>query len=204
VKNPDSDREALFCQGSGVTGRRRLRHTFPACYSPNSQIDRFPPDNARSGPGWREVGLVADVFTPEKRSAVMAAIRGGDTGPELKVRSIVHNLGYRFRLRVRELPGSPDLVLPRLRTVIFVHGCFWHRHEGCRHATTPSTRRSYWQDKFAANMARDRRVVRRLRRLGWSVLTVWECQLRQPQRVRRRLARLLANRGEPRGVETAG
>ena len=135
-----------------------------------------------------------DVFSPEKRSKVMAAIRGRDTGPELAVRSIVHRLGYRFVLNDSSLPGSPDLVLPRLGTVIFVHGCYWHRHRGCRYATTPKSRRAFWQAKFDANVARDRRSSARLRRLGWSVLTIWECQLREPGRVRSRLQRLLKDR----------
>ena len=135
-----------------------------------------------------------DVFSPEKRSKVMAAIRGRDTGPELAVRSIVHRLGYRFVLNDRSLPGSPDLVLPRLGTVIFVHGCYWHRHRGCRYATTPKSRRAFWQAKFDANVARDRRTSALLRRLGWSVLTVWECQLRDRQRVLSRLERLLKER----------
>ena len=124
----------------------------------------------------------------------MAAIRGKDTGPELQVRFIVHGLGYRYRLNVRGLPGSPDLVLPRLDTVIFVHGCFWHRHKGCRYATRPATRKRFWQNKFDANTARDRRVAGRLRRLGWSVLTVWECQLKRPEAVADRLERLLWER----------
>ena len=137
-----------------------------------------------------------DVFSPEKRSKVMAAIRGRDTGLEIAVRSIVHRLGYRFVLNDRSLPGSPDLVLPRLGTVIFVHGCYWHRHRGCRYAMTPKTRRAFWQTKFDANVARDRRSAARLRRLGWSVLTVWECQLRHPERVRARLERLLEERSK--------
>ena len=137
---------------------------------------------------------MTDVFSTSKRSEVMSRIRGKDTTPELQVRSIVHRLGYRFRLHARDLPGSPDLVLPRLATVIFVHGCFWHRHRGCRYATTPKSRRAFWQAKFDANVARDTRVSARLRRLGWSVLTVWECQLRTPNRVSARLERLLADR----------
>ena len=137
---------------------------------------------------------MTDVFSTSKRSEVMSRIRGKDTTPELQVRSIVHRLGYRFRLHARDLPGSPDLVLPRLETVIFVHGCFWHRHRGCRYATTPSTRRTFWQAKFDANVARDTRTAASLRRLGWSVITVWECQLRKPERVVARLERLLAER----------
>ena len=139
--------------------------------------------------------LLMDVFSKSKRSEVMASIRGRDTRPERVVRSIVHRLGYRFRLNVRDLPGSPDLVLPRLDTVIFVHGCFWHRHPGCRYATTPATRVRFWQEKFDANVARDRRVAGQLRRLGWSVLTVWECQLKRPEVVADRLERLLRERG---------
>ena len=137
---------------------------------------------------------MTDVFSTSKRSEVMSRIRGKDTTPELQVRSVVHRLGYRFRLHVRDLPGSPDLVLPRLGTVIFVHGCFWHRHRGCRYATTPSTRRAFWQAKFDANVARDKRTAASLRHLGWSVITVWECQLRTPERVAARLERLLAER----------
>ena len=133
-------------------------------------------------------------MTTSQRSKLMSRIRGKDTTPELQVRSIVHRLGYRFRLHAKDLPGSPDLVLPRLGTVILVHGCFWHRHRGCRYATTPSTRRAFWQAKFDANVARDRRVSASLRRLGWSVITVWECQLRRPERVADRLQRLLAER----------
>jgi DNA mismatch endonuclease, patch repair protein len=124
----------------------------------------------------------------------MARIRGKDTAPERAVRSLVHGLGYRFRLHGRDLPGRPDLVLPRLATVIFVHGCFWHRHQGCRFTTTPSTRARFWQDKFSRNVARDRRTAAALRRLGWSVITVWECQLRRPDRLRARLQRFLGQR----------
>ena len=137
---------------------------------------------------------MTDVFSTSKRSQVMSRIRGKDTGPELRVRSIVHRLGYRFRLHARDLPGSPGLVLPRLETVIFVHGCFWHRHRGCRYATTPKSRRAFWQAKFDANVARDRRCSARLRHAGWSVITVWECQLRKPERVVARLERMLWER----------
>ena len=137
---------------------------------------------------------IAQVRCTARRTEVMSRIRGKDTTPELQVRSIVHRLGYRFRLHAKDLPGSPDLVLPRLGTVIFVHGCFWHRHRGCRYATTPSTRRAFWQAKFDANVARDKRTAASLRHLGWSVITVWECQLRTPDRVAARLERLLAER----------
>ena len=111
-----------------------------------------------------------------KRSALMRRIRGKDTTPERTVRRMSHSLGYRFRLHRRNLPGTPDLTFPRLRKVIFVHGCFWHRHTGCRRTTTPKTRVEYWRKKFEQNVERDRRNVATLHALGWEVLVVWECE----------------------------
>ena len=110
------------------------------------------------------------------RSALMARVRGRDTAPERAVRSAAHSLGYRFRLHRRNLPGTPDLTFPRLRKVIFVHGCFWHRHAGCGRTTTPKTRAAYWREKFERNVERDRRNSARLGALGWEVLVVWECE----------------------------
>ena len=121
----------------------------------------------------------------------MRRIRGKDTSPERQVRSVLHRMGDRFRLHAKDLPGRTDIVLPRFRTVIQVHGCFWHRHRGCKIATTPKSNTAFWQAKFDANVARDRRNAAHLRRLGWSVITVWECQLRDQERVGRRLARIL-------------
>ena len=135
---------------------------------------------------------MADTLTPSQRSEMMSRIRGRDTKPELQVRSILHRMGYRFTLDNRDMPGSPDIVLPRYDVAIFVHGCFWHRHAGCRYAATPKTRRSFWNAKFEANTARDRRVTAALRRDGWRVWTVWECQLRTPEKVASRLERMLA------------
>jgi DNA mismatch endonuclease (patch repair protein) len=109
---------------------------------------------------------------------MMSGIRGKDTKPERFVRSALHRAGLRFRLHAK-LPGKPDLVLPRYHTVVFVHGCFWHRHAGCRYATTPATNAAFWQEKFAANKRRDAVVRRRLRRLGWLIRVVWACQLNQ-------------------------
>lgn len=106
----------------------------------------------------------------------MRAIRGENTRPEKRVRSALHRLGYRFRLHATHLPGSPDVVLTRHRTVVFVHGCFWHQHARCPRATTPSTRVEFWNEKFRKNRLRDRRVVRALVRLGWRVIIVWECE----------------------------
>jgi DNA mismatch endonuclease (patch repair protein) len=120
----------------------------------------------------------------------MAAIRGRDTTPELKVRRLLHRLGYRFRLHRRDLPGSPDIVLPRYRTVVFVHGCFWHRHTGCRYATIPRTRSDFWLEKFRQNVERDARQQAELRAAGWSVLVVWECELRQIGELSARLRKI--------------
>ena len=112
----------------------------------------------------------------DARSALMRRVRGKDTTPERAVRRAAHSLGYRFRLHRRDLPGTPDLTFPRLRKVIFVQGCFWHRHAGCSRTTTPKTRADYWREKFEQNMERDRRNIAMLRALGWEVLEVWECE----------------------------
>lgn len=122
-----------------------------------------------------------DVFTPEKRSKVMASIRSRDTKPELALRSMLHALGYRFTVngpRNRTLPGKPDLVLPKHHTVIFVHGCFWHGHEHCPAFRLPKSRRAWWKRKIEGNRARDLRTEVALRDLGWNVVTVWECATR--------------------------
>jgi DNA mismatch endonuclease (patch repair protein) len=116
-----------------------------------------------------------DVVDQATRSRMMSGIRGRDTKPELIVRSFLHRAGLRFRLHAK-LPGKPDLVLAKHRTAVFVHGCFWHRHEGCRFATTPKTSAAFWRDKFAANVRRDTRVQQQLEELGWRVLVIWECQ----------------------------
>jgi len=132
---------------------------------------------------------VVDVSSKAKRSDVMSRIRGRDTGPERAVRSMLHRMGYRFRLHRTDLPGKPDIVLPRHQTVIFVHGCFWHRHKDCRYAYTPKTRARFWLNKLEQNSQRDRSVRGELRRLGWRVITVWECNLRTPDKLCRRLKR---------------
>ncbi|GGF35579.1 very short patch repair endonuclease [Youhaiella tibetensis] len=119
-----------------------------------------------------------DSLSPEHRSWNMSRIRGGDTKPELRLRSLLHRAGYRFRLHAKDLPGKPDIVLPRFRTAIFVNGCFWHRHPGCRFATTPSTRPEFWQTKFNGNVERDARNQATLEAAGWQVMVVWECELK--------------------------
>lgn len=117
-----------------------------------------------------------DVVDPATRSRMMSGIRGKDTKPELVVRSNLHRAGLRFRLHAK-LPGKPDLVLPKYRTVVFVHGCFWHRHKGCRYATTPTSNTVFWQEKFAANVRRDAKVKKQLEKLGWRVFVVWSCAM---------------------------
>ena len=121
---------------------------------------------------------MVDVLTKEQRSRLMGRVSHFDTPPEIAVRRLLHSLGYRFRLHRKDLPGRPDIVLPRLKKVIFVHGCFWHRHTGCRKATTPKSNADYWQNKFAENVERDRRAIAELLRLGWEPMVVWECETR--------------------------
>jgi DNA mismatch endonuclease (patch repair protein) len=127
-----------------------------------------------------------------KRSAMMARIGPRDTAPELAVRRALHRLGYRFRLYRRDLPGKPDVVLPRHRRIFMIHGCFWHRHPGCRFAYQPKSRVEFWQSKFDGNVARDRRVLASLEELGWKVEVIWECETRDPVRLDRRLCEALA------------
>lgn len=127
---------------------------------------------------------MVDTLTPEARSLNMAKIRGKDTGPELLVRRAAHALGLRFRLHRRDLPGTPDLVFPGRRIALFVHGCFWHRHPGCRFAYTPKSRIEFWQAKFDANVARDARKLAELSDAGWTVVTIWECETRDQDRLR--------------------
>lgn len=123
------------------------------------------------------------------RSDIMRAVKRAHTGPEVVVRRALHALGLRFRLHRRDLPGSPDIVLPRFRTVVFVHGCFWHRHPGCRYASTPKTRQEYWLPKFKANVERDAKKEAQLRELGWRVLVIWECEICKPAELDERLRR---------------
>lgn len=130
---------------------------------------------------------MADRISPERRSANMSVVRGRDTGPEMIVRRTAHSLGLRFRLHRRGLPGTPDLVFPKYRTVIFVHGCFWHRHDGCPKASVPKTRTEFWQAKFDRNVARDQAAVEALEEGGWRVIVIWECETRDVQALRERL-----------------
>jgi len=126
---------------------------------------------------------VTDIVDKQTRSRMMAGIKGKDTKPELALRRALHMRGFRFRLHSKKVQGRPDLVLAKHRVVVFVHGCFWHRHKDCRYTTTPATRPEFWNAKFKANVARDSAVRASLMDGGWRVVTVWECALRRPQMV---------------------
>jgi len=120
---------------------------------------------------------MADIVSAEKRSWMMSRVSGKNTLPELKLRSILHKMGFRFRLHNKNLPGSPDIVLKKYRTVIFVHGCFWHRHEGCKKSTTPKANAEFWASKFSQNVERDKKNCEILKKAAWNVVVVWECEL---------------------------
>jgi DNA mismatch endonuclease (patch repair protein) len=134
---------------------------------------------------------VADTFPREKRSQIMRAVLSKDTKPEMTVRRLVHALGYRYRLHVVDLPGKPDLVFPGRAKIIFVHGCFWHQHRCARGSRVPQSNVAYWRKKLAGNLQRDRRHRAALRRAGWRVMVVWECQVRDAERLAERLDRFL-------------
>jgi DNA mismatch endonuclease (patch repair protein) len=130
---------------------------------------------------------MADTITPEKRSEIMGRVRGKNTGPEVAVRKMLHRMGYRFRLHVKTLPGTPDIVLPRHHKAVLVHGCFWHGHKGCPRAKLPTTRTDFWAEKILKNKHRDAGVVAQLSRMGYSILIVWTCELRRPDALSKRL-----------------
>ena len=132
-----------------------------------------------------------DSLSPERRSWNMSRIRGKDTRPELRVRSLLHTLGFRFRLNRKDLAGKPDIVLPKYRAAIYVHGCFWHRHQECRFAYTPKSNLSFWTNKFDRTIERDAEVSSKLEQDGWKQLVVWECELNDIPRLEKKLRILL-------------
>jgi len=134
---------------------------------------------------------MTDSLSPERRSENMRRIRSKDTSPELVVRKLLHGLGYRYRLHKKDLPGKPDIVFPLRRCIVFVHGCFWHGHKGCRESRMPGTNREYWVTKLEKNYSRDRKHLRALRRLGWRVMVVWECQTENLNKLTPKLCRFL-------------
>jgi DNA mismatch endonuclease (patch repair protein) len=133
---------------------------------------------------------MVDVFTPEKRSDVMSRIKGRNTIPELRVRSLLHSLGFRFRLHLPNLPGRPDIALPKYKTVVMVHGCFWHQHQGCKDGRPPRSNNSFWVPKLERNRARDASVTSSLKKLGFKVVVVWECELSRERTLKRKLERI--------------
>lgn len=134
-----------------------------------------------------------DKLTPEKRSWNMGRIRSKDTKPEKTVRSLLHKLGYRFRIHRKDLPGKPDIVMPKFKTVIFVHGCFWHRHKGCKYAYNPKSKQEFWKKKFQDNIKRDKKKRDELERLGWKILIIWECELKDLTVVQNKIESSLYN-----------
>lgn len=136
-----------------------------------------------------------DSLTPAQRSERMSRIKGKNTKPELIVRSLIHRMGYRYRLHGKGLPGRPDLVFTGRRKVIFVHGCFWHRHEGCRLARLPKSRLDFWRPKLEANAERDKEVERRVTELGWKILIIWECEVKNEAALAPRVRAFLDDTG---------
>jgi DNA mismatch endonuclease, patch repair protein len=132
-----------------------------------------------------------DNISKKKRSWNMSQIKGKNTKPELKVRSLLHSMGYRFRLHRKDLPGKPDIVLPKYKTAIFVHGCFWHRHSMCKYAYTPKSRVEFWESKFRNNIKRDEVNIKKLRGLGWNVVIIWECQTKNLEKFENELENYL-------------
>lgn len=136
-----------------------------------------------------------DTLSPKERSERMSLIQGKDSAPEIKLRRLVHGMGFRYRLHVRELPGKPDLVFPARRALIFMHGCFWHRHEGCKLARLPKSKLDFWETKLEANRQRDLLHQQQLRELGWRVLVVWECEMGNTERLSRIVKEFLLEQG---------
>ena len=123
----------------------------------------------------------------EQRSRNMSAIKSKNTKPEIAVRKLLHSMGYRFRLHRKDLPGSPDIVLPKYKTAIFVHGCFWHRHANCKYASTPKTRKEFWEKKFQANVKRDLEIQEKIKNIGWKSVVIWECETKNIDNLREKL-----------------
>ena len=154
-----------------VRSGTNLRHRRPGLRS------NLKSGIVREGRSSEDGMIMVDTLTPQQRSERMSRVKGKDTKPEILVRKLAHSMGYRFRLHRKDLPGSPDLVFPVRRKVIFVHGCFWHGHENCRRGQRPKTRTKFWKEKIETNRRRDSRVRAELENLGWAILVVWECQL---------------------------
>ena len=144
-----------------------------------------------------------DTFSSRDRSLIMSHVRSKNTTPEMLVRSFLHRKGFRFRLHVKSLPGHPDIVFPKYKTVIEVRGCFWHRHQGCKQASFPASNIQYWTEKFRRNVERDKRTKAALQKLGWRVIIVWECQLKKPSFLNRLPSRIIGCKRQNREFEGA-
>lgn len=136
---------------------------------------------------------MADIKSKAARSYNMSRIRWKDTKPEIRVRKFLHSKGFRFRLHASKLAGKPDIILPKYKTVIFVHGCYWHHHEGCKFATIPSTNTGFWKDKILANRRRDVKNATLLKKDAWKVLTIWECETKSEQELTHLAERIYAS-----------
>ncbi len=132
-----------------------------------------------------------DPFTSQERSRIMSRVKGRDTKPEKVVRSLLHAMGYRFRLHRKDLPGKPDIVLPKHRKAIFVHGCFWHGHVGCRRAARPESNIDFWNKKIDGNMSRDKTAQVELKKSGWDFLVIWQCEMKDTEKLRQNLEHFL-------------
>ena len=143
-----------------------------------------------------------DVFTREKRSQIMSRVSGSNTKPEIAVRSLLHNMGYRFRLHRKDLPGKPDVTLPKHKKVIFVHGCFWHGHAGCPRSKRPTTNQEFWREKLDKNSERDKAAINALKQLGWEITTVWTCEVNDTNKLKIKLLSFLESSEENIAHET--
>src|SRR5262245_2134317 len=146
---------------------------------------------------------MTDKFTPEERSRIMSRVKGANTQPEKLVRSLLHRLGFRFRLHRKDLPGKPDIVLPRHRKVIFVHGCFWHGHEGCSRSARPTSNQEFWDKKLAGNIERDRRNFEKLENEGWQYLVLWQCELKDKSTLTKKIRAFMKGRTNGAKIQTS-
>ena len=135
---------------------------------------------------------MADIFSKPKRSEIMSKVQATETNPEIAVHKFLFSKGFRFRKNVKSLPGTPDIVLPKFKTVIFVHGCFWHGHKNCEEAALPKTQRKYWTNKIASNIERDKTRIKELKKLGWRIITIWECKINTKKKRRKETVALIA------------
>lgn len=133
-----------------------------------------------------------DIFPQEKRSQIMSKVSSKETKPEILIRKLLFSKGFRFRKNVKNLPGKPDIVLPKYKTVIFVHGCFWHQHKNCRKSTRPTSNTEFWNTKLDKNIERDKKNAQLLKKAGWKIITVWECELKNIEKLKKKLLRILS------------